>query len=158
MLPCLHFIGCIILPGAYLSGPEIRCCEDCMKWQLIPFITQKDSVSRLETYDVALDAVGKARTSDLKEACRARMLDKHKFFSIDDEALICSSDRLGRIRELVETGIVKPVTERCFPLAQIVDAHRYVELGQKKGNVAITVNAVFDDVKEGERLQRDLWR
>ncbi len=102
--------------------------------------TQKDSVSKLETYDVALDAVGKARTSDLKEACRARMSDKHKFFSVDDRALLCSSDRLNRIRELVEAGIVRPITDRCFALDQIVDAHKYVELGHKKGNVAITAN------------------
>ncbi len=102
--------------------------------------TQRDSVSKLETYDVALDAVGKARTSELKQACKARMLDKHKFLSIDDEALVCSSARLDRIRELVEAGIVRPITDRCFPLDQIVDAHRYVELGHKKGNVAITVN------------------
>lgn len=102
--------------------------------------THKDSVSKLEAYDVALDAVGKAKTSDLKEACRARMSDKQKFLSIDDAALICSSDRLNRIRELVEAGIVRPITDRCFPFDQIIDAHKYVELGHKKGNVAITVN------------------
>jgi NADPH:quinone reductase-like Zn-dependent oxidoreductase len=102
--------------------------------------THRDSVSTLEAYDVALDAVGKARTSELKEACRARMSDKQKFFSIDDGALICSSDRLNRIRELVEAGVIRPITDRCFPFDQIIDAHRYVELGHKKGNVAITVN------------------
>jgi NADPH:quinone reductase-like Zn-dependent oxidoreductase len=102
--------------------------------------TRNDSVSKLEVYDFALDAVGKARTSDLKQACRARMSDKHKFVSIDDGALILSSDRLNRIRELVEADIVRPITDRCFSFDQIIDAHRYVELGHKKGNVAITVN------------------
>ena len=70
----------------------------------------------------------------------SRMPDKHKFFSIDDGALICSSDRLNRMRELVEAGIVRPITDRCFPFDQIIDAHKYVERGHKKGNVAITVN------------------
>jgi NADPH:quinone reductase-like Zn-dependent oxidoreductase len=102
--------------------------------------TRKDSVSKLEVYDFALDAVGKARTSDLKQACSARMSDKHKFVSIDDGALILSSSRLNRIRELVEADIVRPITDRCFSFDQIIDAHRYVELGHKKGNVAITVN------------------
>jgi NADPH:quinone reductase-like Zn-dependent oxidoreductase len=102
--------------------------------------THKDSVTKLEEYDFALDAVGKAKTSELKQACRARMLDKHKFLSIDDGALICSSERLDRVRELVESGIVRPITDRCFPLEQIIDAHRYVEQGHKKGNVAIKVN------------------
>lgn len=102
--------------------------------------TDKDSVSKLEVYDFALDAVGKARTSELKQACRARMSDKHKFASIDDGPLILSSDRLNRIRELIEAGTVRPITDRCFPLEQIIDAHRYVEQGHKKGNVAIKVN------------------
>lgn len=102
--------------------------------------TSKDSVSKLEVYDFALDAVGKARTSELKQACRARMTDKRQFVSIDDGALVCSSERLDRVRELVEAGIVRPITDRCFPLDQIVDAHKYVEQAHKKGNVAITVN------------------
>ena len=106
--------------------------------------TDKDSIARLEAYDFALDAVGKARTSELKQACRALMSDKRKFVSIDDGPLICSSDRLNRMRELVEAGIVRPVTDRCFPFEQIVDAHRYVERGHKRGNVAITVNSVSD--------------
>ncbi len=76
----------------------------------------------------------------MKQVCRARMPDKRKFLSIDDAALILSSDRLDRIRELVESGIIRPITDRCFPIDRIVDAHRYVELGHKMGNVAITVN------------------
>jgi len=102
--------------------------------------THTDSISKLEAYDFALDSVGNARTSQLKEACRTLMSDKRKFVSIDDGPLILSSDRLNRIRELVEARIVTPITDRCFPLEQIIDAHRYVEQGHKRGNVAITVN------------------
>jgi NADPH:quinone reductase-like Zn-dependent oxidoreductase len=106
--------------------------------------THKDSISKLEAYDFALDAVGKARTSDLKQACRTLMSDVRKFVSIDDGPLILSSDRLNRVRELVEAGIVRPITDRCFPFEQIIDAHRYVERGHKRGNVAITVNRVSE--------------
>ena len=43
------------------------------------------------------------------------------------------------LRDLVESGQFTPVVDRCYPLAEIVDAYRYVETQQKIGNVVITV-------------------
>ena len=101
--------------------------------------TNDNEIGKLEVYDLVLDCVGKARSSALKEACRMALTKNGKYVSIDDSALVLDSSRLDRIRELVELGKIKPINDRCYSLDRIVEAHKYVELGHKRGNVAVTV-------------------
>ena len=48
-------------------------------------------------------------------------------------------DQLMELTALNEIGALRPVVDRVFPLEQIVDAHRYVETGHKRGNVVVTM-------------------
>ncbi len=101
--------------------------------------TKEDSINLIKQYDFILDAVGKIKTSKLKEACKKALTPKGKYVSIDDGKLILDSNRLALIKELIENGHIKPVVDRSYPLEQIVEAHEYVGKGHKKGGVAITI-------------------
>jgi len=101
--------------------------------------TNDNEIGKLEVYDLVLDCVGKARSSALKEACRMALTKNGKYVSIDDSALLLDSSRLDRIRELIEVGKIRAINDRCYSLDQIVEAHKHVELGHKRGNVAVTV-------------------
>jgi NADPH:quinone reductase-like Zn-dependent oxidoreductase len=101
--------------------------------------TKVNALEPGDRYDFVLDAVGKAKTSRLKESCRASVAGKDSYASIDDGNLLLDSGRLAAMKELVEAGHVRPVVDRCYPLEEMAEAHRYVEQGHKRGGVAITV-------------------
>jgi NADPH:quinone reductase-like Zn-dependent oxidoreductase len=101
--------------------------------------TKEDLISRGELYDFILDAVGKRKSSKLKLQCK-RVLNKNgKYTSVDNGSPRSLTEYLDLLNELIESGHFIPVIDKCFPLEQMVEAHRYVDKGHKKGNVVITV-------------------
>lgn len=48
-------------------------------------------------------------------------------------------DDLLFLKELVEAGKIRPLVDRCYEMEEIVEAHRYVDTGRKRGNVVVRV-------------------
>jgi NADPH:quinone reductase-like Zn-dependent oxidoreductase len=101
--------------------------------------TKDDFMKRGELYDFIFDAVGKRKSSKLKLLCRKALTPNGKYLSVDDGTPKINVEYLILLKELIETGKIKPVIDRCYPLEQIAEAHRYVDKGHKKGNIVITV-------------------
>jgi NADPH:quinone reductase-like Zn-dependent oxidoreductase len=97
--------------------------------------TKEDFTQSGETYDVIFDAVGKISSSLRKKTLKQTRF----FFSVMKESSPERVEHLAFLKELIEAGRIKAVIDRCYPLEEIVAAHRYVEAGHKKGNVVITV-------------------
>ncbi len=96
--------------------------------------TKDDFTSHEKKYDIVFDAVGKLKRS----ACTSALKEGGRYVSVKfptSEKL----ENLELLKELVETGKIKPFIDKTFPLAQTAEAHRYVDQGHKKGNVVIMV-------------------
>jgi NADPH:quinone reductase-like Zn-dependent oxidoreductase len=118
--------------------------------------TKEDFTSSGETYDMLFDAVGKTSfpgcLRSLKKdgvylqpvappALSLQMLwaGVTSNRTLIGGAATPKTEDLMYLKELVEAGKIKPVIDRRYPLEQIVEAHRHVDQGHKKGDVVITV-------------------
>ncbi len=96
--------------------------------------TQEELSKYGSDYDIVFDAVGKLPASRGKKLTSNN--GKYVKVGVEGDASIKDFDFL---RELVEEGKLRTIIDRTYPLEQIVQAHRYVEKGHKKGHVVITV-------------------
>jgi NADPH:quinone reductase-like Zn-dependent oxidoreductase len=100
--------------------------------------TREDFTRRGEAYDVIFDAVDKLSSSRGRKSLKKTgiYLNVGKDSGTGGDLKV---EDLIFLKELIEAGKLKAVIDRCYPLEQIVEAHRYVDQGHKKGNVVITV-------------------
>jgi NADPH:quinone reductase-like Zn-dependent oxidoreductase len=118
--------------------------------------TQEDFTQNGQVYDVIFDTVGKTSVSRTKRSLEEKgwyllttfglpMLvqllwhsktgsQKFEYGTLEEK-----TEDLIFLKDLIEAGVIKPTIDRCYPLEQAAEAHRYVETGQKMGNVIITV-------------------
>jgi NADPH:quinone reductase-like Zn-dependent oxidoreductase len=99
--------------------------------------TRQDFTQNGAIYDVVFDAVGKLAPAQGKKALKPG--------GVYINVLADSNGGEKReymlvLKKLIESGVIKPVIDRIYPFEQIVEAHRYVGKGHKKGNVVITVD------------------
>ncbi len=99
--------------------------------------TREDFIQSGDVYDIIFDAVGKIASSKRKKSLTKtgvylNVLTLSNNFKLKIEDLTF-------LKELCEEGKLRSVIDRSYPMEQIVEAHRYVDKGHKKGNVVITV-------------------
>lgn len=157
-------IGTFAVQLAKHFGAEVTGVDRTEKLEMLRSIgadhvvdyTQEDFTKSGETYDVIFDVVGKSSFSgsirSLKQNGRYLLANagvfamlrglwtsmtssKKVIFGAADQR----TDDLIFLKELVEAGKIKSVVDRRYPLEEMAEAHRYVEGGQKVGNVVITV-------------------
>jgi NADPH:quinone reductase-like Zn-dependent oxidoreductase len=118
--------------------------------------TQEDFIKNGETYDIIFEAVGKSPFSRNKNSLKKAGI----YLSSSDGLLETirgiwtsmtsgkkvvfgfaagNQEKMSFLKELIEAGKLRSVIDRTYPLDKIVEAHKYVEKGHKKGNVVITV-------------------
>lgn len=125
--------------------------------------TSEDFTAGRNAYDVVFDAVGKSSFG----RCRRILKPRGRYLTTVPSmtgmlAVLWTSIRGGRraifaatglraaadkardlefVRGLAEAGIVRPITDRSYLLAEMAEAHRYVETGHKRGSVTVTMPA-----------------
>ena len=160
-------IGTFAIQLAKYYGADVTGVDSTEKLDMLRSIgadqaidyTQEDFTKSGETYDVIFDVIGKSSFSrsvkslkpngcyllgnpGLSQRVRARwtsMPGNKKVISWAARAASEITEDLNFLKELIEAGKIKTVIDRRYTLEEIAEAHRYVETGQKKGNVIITV-------------------
>ena len=125
--------------------------------------TKESFASRGETYDVIFIAVDRCSFSDCMKALKSNGIYlnattpvrtlRMRWTALTSGKTIVTGEHpkedaadLRFLKELIEAGKLRSVIDRSYPLDRIVEAHRYVDQGHKRGNVAITVDS-SDDVR-----------
>jgi 2-desacetyl-2-hydroxyethyl bacteriochlorophyllide A dehydrogenase len=157
-------IGSFAVQLAKAFGAEVTGVDSTPKLDMLRSIgvdhvidyKHEDFTQSGQTYDVIFDVVGKSpfvgsirslkqngryllANAGLSQMVRALWTSKLSNKTVILGASSNKAEDLVVLKGFIEAGTIQSVIDRCYPLDQIAEAHRYVDTGQKKGNVVITV-------------------
>lgn len=156
-------IGTYSVQFAKLYGAEVTGVDSGNKLEMLRSIgvehvidyTKEDFTKNGKKYDVIMDTIGGSpfwgSVQSLNEngtylnvnPKMKHMLQMNWVKKGNKKLLIWeagySTENLLKLKDLIEAGKIKPVIDKIYPLEQIVEAHRYVDSEQKKGNVVVTI-------------------
>ena len=145
--------------GAEVTGvcgtPRVEFVKSLGADKVIDY-TKEDFTQNGETYDLIFDILGKSSFSRCKNSLKQNgryLLASFKMKQLfqmlwtsmtGSRKVICAlsgekPEDLILVKELIEAGKIKSIIDKCYPLEQLAEAHRYIETGQKKGNVVVAV-------------------
>ena len=97
---------------------------------------REDFLKQPNQYDFVFDAVGKTT----KKQCRKLLRDGGVYKTVGGlETASESKEQLELLKLLFEEGLLKAVIDKTYTLEGIVEAHRYVDSGRKKGNLVLKI-------------------
>ncbi|TLS50133.1 NAD(P)-dependent alcohol dehydrogenase [Paenibacillus antri] len=117
--------------------------------------TKEDVATSGETYDIIFDAAGKTTFSRCRHLLKSKGYYLHtglvgselnvlwNSLTSDKRVIggtaVAHAEDLVFLKELMESGRLKTIIDRRYPLERLAEAHRYVDQGHKRGNVIITL-------------------
>lgn len=97
---------------------------------------QEDFTRVSDKFDIIFDAVGKTS----KKQCKPLLKPDGRFLTVDGIDIADErTEYLEFLRQLFENKNYDPVIDKVYPMEQVVEAHRYVDTGRKKGNVVLKI-------------------
>lgn len=157
-------IGTVAVQLARRFGAEVSGVDSAGKLDMLRSLgadhvidyTRENFTQNGETYDVIFDVIGKSSFSGsikslkpngryllgnpgLTHRLRGQWTPMKNGRKILFRSESQRTEDILFLKELVEAGKIRTIIDRSYPLEQLADAHRYVDTGQKQGNVVITV-------------------
>ena len=135
-------LGTYAIQLAKYFGAEVTAVCSAKNFELVKSIgadkvidyTKEDFTKSNEKYDIVYDTVMKSKRAN----CR-KILKKFGVFLNNSRLPKIEEKDLLLLKDLIERNKLKPVIDRIYSINDIVEAHKYVDNGHKKGNVSISI-------------------